>query len=60
MRPYRTIKFVEGPDKQDLAQDGRSRDFDRPVFRNPKHKKEVRRYLKHVDKQRTAKLDFYN
>jgi hypothetical protein len=54
MRAYATIRFVECPDKGDLAQDGRGRAMslhypDRPVFRNPKAKAAVRRTLRRRD-----------
>lgn len=56
MRPYKTIRFIDSPDKVDLAADGRSRDGDRPVFRSAKAKAAVRRHLKRKDRARQAAL----
>jgi hypothetical protein len=57
MRAYATIRFVECPDKGDLAQDGRSRDGRRPVFRNPMAKAAVRRTLRRRDRAAIAVRD---
>ena len=57
MKAYKTIRFVEYPDRGDLRADGRSNDGIRPVFRDPRAKAATRRYLKRRDRARMARFE---
>lgn len=52
MKPYATIKLVEGPDRYDVRVEGRQSAFGPQPKRVRHYRREMRRHLKRADRAR--------